>query len=48
MDGERTHPLHILQRLDGFDNGSKFVERPDALSEEYMLNLKKQPDAEIQ
>jgi|TARA_R110002110_G_scaffold287365_1_gene501693 glycosyltransferase involved in cell wall biosynthesis len=38
---ERTHPLHILQRVDGIDNGSKFIERPDVLSAEYLLNLKK-------
>jgi len=42
IDGGRTHPLHILQRLDGFDNGSKFVERPEPLTEEYILNLRKQ------
>ena len=42
IDGERTHPLHILQRLDGVDNGSKFVERPKPLTEEYILNLRKQ------
>lgn len=39
--GKRTYPLHILQRVDGEDNGTKFTERPDFLTDEYLVNLKK-------
>tara|TARA_R110000751_G_scaffold307312_1_gene428144 strand:- start:152 stop:1108 length:957 start_codon:yes stop_codon:yes gene_type:complete len=39
ISGKRTHPLHILQRTDGYRNGSKFVERPDFLTEEYLTRI---------